>query len=323
MAEQQNRSPYAHVRVVFSLLFVLVAAALVARHLAFPAGFGSFGHYRDGAVQDAMQSVTPLHATTQICADCHEDEAAQHAKDVHSRVNCEACHGPGGRHVDEQNEVAISRPEGPKIRVPKKSEDCLMCHLRLAARPASYPQIDVASHYKAVFATDLSTPCKACHNPHEPLFLDKNINEARLHPVMNECVDCHKKDINPREALPDGHPILFECNYCHPAIVKDYAERDHSALRCGVCHQYYPVSERAGRIVSHRNPRFCLQCHGDKIARDTNTVKVVAWPQHKIDVEKKDGSKKGEVCVDCHRESYHVASPRREAIAQREEKDHE
>ena len=39
--------------------------------------------------------------------------------------------------------------------------------------------------------TDPETTCIECHSPHEPLFLLESVKQARIHPVIYECTDCH------------------------------------------------------------------------------------------------------------------------------------
>ena len=307
MGEDKSSVPATrHVVVVVGLLAVIVGAALVARWLLVPEGFGQFGHYRGGAVGELMAEPLPLHQGREKCAECHDDVAGVHAKDVHGKVQCEDCHGPGATHVAELTEDKTMRSDGPPIRKPDGAEDCLTCHRRLLARPASFPQIDRVEHYRMLHVAKGDTPCAGCHSPHEPLFVDGRVDDARLHPVMNECVDCHKHVQDPSLPRPAGHPVVFECGYCHAATVADHAKRAHAPFRCGVCHQFYPVSDRAGRILKHRDPRFCLLCHAATDFKDGGAPPAISWPQHREDMAGAEG--KDKVCVDCHREAFHLAA---------------
>ena len=306
MVEEHKRSPLAHVRVVFSVLAVVLVVALTARRLAYPDSYGEFGHYRGKAVEQAMNLIPPLHVGREACAECHDDIAKVHARDVHRSIDCENCHGPGRSHIDEQKETKTSRPDAKPVHIGKTVEDCLVCHRRLVARPASFPQIDVAEHFRMLHVADPQTACTKCHDAHRPMFADTPVDAARLHPVINECVDCHKHEQDRTLAKPDKHPVIFECAYCHAEISKDFATRKHAAFRCGTCHQYYPVSERGGRILKHTDPQFCLLCHSDKVKKDAKGPPAISWPQHRADMADNAAKDANKVCVDCHRDAFHL-----------------
>ncbi|MFH1807525.1 MAG: hypothetical protein ABIJ09_02175 [Pseudomonadota bacterium] len=294
-----------HVRIVFGVLTVVIVVVATARWMAVPATYGEYGHFRGAAREVVMNDPQPLHQGQDKCGECHDDEAAVHAKDVHGTVQCETCHGPGGAHVAAQSGDEAIRKDGPPIRKPDGALDCLTCHRRLVARPAGFPQIDQTEHFAMLHVNKPETPCKSCHSPHEPLFVDGTVAGARLHPVINECVDCHKHAQDPRAERPAAHPVVFECSYCHGAIARDQATRTHKDFRCGVCHQAYPVSERAARVLKHRDPRFCLLCHSGAEFKDDKAPPAIAWPQHKVDMVGEEAGDK--VCVDCHREAFHLA----------------
>jgi hypothetical protein len=149
------------------------------------------------------------------------------------------------------------------------------------------------------------TVCIECHSPHEPLLLDRPVDEARMHPVINECVDCHKHTQDPTAPRPDEHPVIFECSYCHAEVARDFADRNHADLRCGICHQFLPISERGGRIIKHHGVRFCLLCHRAQPFRGEGAPPALAWPDH-LEEMGGDPDDTEIVCVDCHRENVHL-----------------
>lgn len=309
MIGEPQRSPTAHVRAVFTAVAVVIIVAATARWLAYPRTFGEHGHYRGDAVADCMNIVAPLHTDGETCLECHQEITKTVWKDVHATVQCDACHGPGGRHIDEERKVAVARTDAKPLIMDKTEAQCLGCHRRLAARPASFPQIERDEHFKMLHLKDAGTACSQCHDPHQPLFLDKDIRQARLHPLVNRCVDCHKHQQDPAAERPEDHPVLFECAYCHKAVAKDFAGRAHKDMECNTCHQVYPVSERAVRVVTHRDPRFCLLCHSDKLAKDKEGPPGIVWPAHLEDVAEDMEKDKNKVCMDCHQEAYHLAPP--------------
>lgn len=307
MAETPKISPTKHVKVVFSVLGCVIVAAVAARWLAYPKTYGDLGRFRAAALPQAMNIRAPLHTDGEKCVECHKEITRAQWKDVHENVQCDACHGPGGRHIDEEKKVAVARPDADKLIVDRTADQCLTCHRRLAARPASFPQIEQQAHFAMLHLATNGVSCLECHDPHQPLFLDKNIREARMHPVVNRCVDCHKHEQDLKAEKPEDHPVLFECAYCHKAVAKDFATRGHKNLECNACHQVYPVSERAVRVVSHRDPKFCLLCHSDKLAKDQTGPPGIKWPAHIEDVADDFEKDKNKVCVDCHQEAYHLS----------------
>ncbi len=315
MADTSKKSPYAHVRVVFTVLACVIAMAATARWLAYPKTYGDIGHFRAAALPQAMNIRAPAHIDSEKCLGCHKDITTAAWKDVHEKIQCDTCHGPSEKHCAEKNKVAAGRPELPALRMVTNEVQCLTCHRRLEARPASFPQIDRGEHFKMLHLVDTNTACSKCHDPHQPLFLDSDIQTARLHPVVNKCMDCHKHRQDVKAEKPQDHPVLFECAYCHKAIAKDYANRLHKDLECTVCHQVYPVSERGVRIIKHRDPKFCLLCHNNKIEKDKKGPPAINWPQHREDTWDDKEKDKDKVCVDCHRDAFHLAPSPQEIIA--------
>lgn len=128
------------------LVFVLLRAVLV------PKGFGVYGHFRAGAIDD--NRVRPAsfagHAT---CEECHTDVRARKLVGKHAGVACEACHGALARHA-EDNSIKPPKPHGREI--------CLVCHTTNVAKPKGFPQVEPAEH-----AGD--SLCVECHPSHDPL----------------------------------------------------------------------------------------------------------------------------------------------------------
>jgi hypothetical protein len=150
-----------HARHVFRILFLLFVAFVVVvlvRPLVVPKSYGLYGPYRYDNVAEQASARPPLHGGAASCGDCHGERLAGLAKGAHKTVNCEVCHAPLGRHVQDGSLVAampVDRAAGP----------CLRCHRKLEGRPAGFPQIVPAQH--ADNATQ-GRACLACHDPHSP-----------------------------------------------------------------------------------------------------------------------------------------------------------
>jgi predicted CXXCH cytochrome family protein len=149
-------SPLAHrghlVRV--AVLFAAgVVAFLVLRALLVPKGFGVYGHYRAGALDDNRARPVSF-AGRAACLECHSDVGDLMAKGKHATVRCEACHGPHAAHAADPSTVQAVRPDVHVL--------CARCHQALVGRPAAFPQVDVADHAG-------KEACTTCHTPHSPL----------------------------------------------------------------------------------------------------------------------------------------------------------
>ncbi|MBI5508566.1 MAG: hypothetical protein HY903_07420 [Deltaproteobacteria bacterium] len=293
------RASYRHTVPLFLVVGVTVTAALTARSFAVPSGFGAHGYFRGTAPTEARDF--PLrHAGKERCAECHEDELNLHDKDAHAKVPCETCHGPGAQHADASGDAPIL--------VPRAKEDCLVCHRILDARPGAFPQISLQDHYRFVGVKDDNVQCIQCHSPHEPLYMDRDLRTARLHPLIHRCRDCHIGRTDETLSRPEAHPAIFECSYCHKTIVADAAARKHRKVSCTTCHIFFRDSDFAGRIIRDADPRFCLLCHRKAAFRSDTAAPGIDWPAHLKDVGK-EGLKNAR-CIDCHQDRIHTIAPR-------------
>jgi predicted CXXCH cytochrome family protein len=131
------------------------AAFFVLRALFVPAGFGLYGHYRAGAIDDNRARAIAF-AGRAACVECHSDVPEAAKGGPHQAIGCEACHGPLAGHAADPVEKKAVRPD-PKVL-------CARCHAASVARPARFPQVDVAEHAGG----EACTTCHAAHNPKEP-----------------------------------------------------------------------------------------------------------------------------------------------------------
>lgn len=287
---------YSHTHRLLVVVSLGIALFGVVRWLAVPSSFGQYGHYRGLAIATA-RGIEPRHLGERACVKCHAKIAKLHDKDAHSTNPCESCHGPGWQHAKNPKKNKMVRPAGRTV--------CLVCHERLQARPMSFPQIDVQSHFKLVGVKYQGVKCIQCHSPHEPLFMDRDIRKARLHPVVHRCKDCHRGRTNEFLEKPPHHPPIFECSYCHKALVADFQKRKHRKLECTTCHLFFKQTEFSGRIIRDADPRFCLLCHRKTKFRSKSGPPTIDWAKHKKEQADGEDTK----CIECHRDRIHGDKP--------------
>jgi cytochrome c553 len=141
-----------HLFRLVGLLVAGVAIFVVVRGMVVPTGFGQYGHYRPGALQDV--AARPIaYAGQADCALCHEEVANSRVGSRHEKVHCEACHGPLARHVDSPSDLKPKRPEMTAL--------CVRCHEADAAKPKGFPQVVTKEHSGG-------EGCGTCHKPHHP-----------------------------------------------------------------------------------------------------------------------------------------------------------
>lgn len=133
---------------VFAASVVLYGAA---RAVLVPRDFGTYGHYRAGAITDAAAR-TPLYAGRARCTECHDDVVATAAPAGHRKVACESCHGALLKHSDDPA-IEPARADGLRL--------CLRCHEANTGKPAGQPSVVAKEH------SDEDT-CVSCHKPHDP-----------------------------------------------------------------------------------------------------------------------------------------------------------
>ena len=136
----------ASVFVVGGLLFVGLRAFLV------PKSFGQYGHYRGDAIAEI--AARPVNfAGHQACEDCHADVLEKKKSGKHVHLNCEACHGPQSKHVDDPGSVQPTKLDTAVL--------CVRCHEANLAKPKAFPQVVSADHSNGL-------RCDPCHSPHSP-----------------------------------------------------------------------------------------------------------------------------------------------------------
>ncbi|NQV49716.1 MAG: hypothetical protein HQ507_04435, partial [Candidatus Marinimicrobia bacterium] len=91
------------------LAVIIITTFLIVRPMLIPKGFGEHGHFRSGALDDAVAYEFKF-AGKSACVECHEDMTDMLAAGYHKKLSCEVCHGPLAGHIDEPEDVHPTFP---------------------------------------------------------------------------------------------------------------------------------------------------------------------------------------------------------------------
>ena len=249
---------------------------------------GSVAASRMSAVEAATQE--PGFVGSETCLVCHEgrDRLAVHGRTADPRTpmagqGCEACHGPGERHVEDPESVhmifaAADVDHGARDR----AGQCLTCHAGDAAT-FDYRSSD---HLKGAI------DCAACHQPHAGAGRDR----LRVDAGLESCLGCHQE-------LRAG----FNTNERHRVL--------EGMVTCADCHDQHGPSTRV-RLGGFKQ-EICTGCHTDKqgpylyehLSVAVEGCTACHQPHGSVNRHMLITQEMGELCYSCHVEvpGFHTA----------------
>lgn len=250
-----------------------------------------------GAAQEtAAEAAAPAYAGSDTCEACHSDIFAAFKKNAHAVVEadarrgwqgkaCEACHGPGAKHLESMEAADIRNPA--KIEPMVADRGCLECHI---GQPTHVGRIQ-GGHARNQVA------CVSCHPVHGTEELKLEPHPARR--INQECSECHS-EIWASFQRPHGHNLpqgAMACTGCHnphgtfqPQNMRNFSSNEpgcfqcHSYLRgpfvfehapvrmegCQSCHEPHG-SANPRLLIRHEVSNLCLECHANISNPDGST----------------------------------------------------
>ncbi|MFQ6038751.1 MAG: DmsE family decaheme c-type cytochrome [Candidatus Aminicenantales bacterium] len=221
---------------------------------------------------------------TETCLDCHDallnrllqtPHFAAAITEKHGKIeSCEACHGPGGAHVEDPQAKGSIR-NFTDMSAKESTEVCLSCHssdevLKNFQQEAHFQTgesclICHAMHPERSRPKLLAQPaeklCFSCHLGQEAEFnlpFHHKVKEGRM-----TCWDCH----DPHETRVFLQSIGFKkiderCYSCHPSQRGPftYEHLGANAGTCRICHSPHG-SENARLLRRFPQSQLCLECH--------------------------------------------------------------
>ncbi|QLE84966.1 DmsE family decaheme c-type cytochrome [Shewanella sp. Scap07] len=213
-------------------------------------------------------------------------------------LQCEACHGPQGKHNRGGKEPMITFGANSPVPAQKLNSVCMSCHNddeRMAWSGNHHDNADVAcSDCHSVHTghdpiADRAQEVKVCTTCHTQQKAD--MHKRSSHPLKWQqmvCSDCH----NPHGSMSDANlkqmSVNENCYSCH-AEKRGPKLWEHSPVtdNCATCHNPHG-SVNEGMLIS-KPPQLCQQCH----ASDGHASNAVFG-------NSPNAFNAGQSCMNCH-----------------------
>ena len=254
------------------------------------------------------------------CKACHQETAANFATGAHhgrafikgdTKYGCEACHGPGDKHIaaggGKESIIVFGKKSTQSLE--EQSKQCLSCHQKAPAlamwNQGKHKSNDVAcaschSTHKQKDAQNPET-CFSCHKD-----VKRDVGKLSHHPIVEgkvSCSSCH----NPHGSLTHG---MIKTDNVNQLCYKCHADKrgpfvwEHAAVEenCSNCHKPHGSNHYA--LLTRRVPALCQECHGSGHGMYTldNNLAMGRPPAFPADSTNNRISKfvKSRSCTDCH-----------------------
>ncbi len=224
----------------------------------------------------------------EVCLMCHEDQAKKMEHTRHGKIllgeavsrtplqqlGCEACHGPGSKHIEDPTVPANNIRFGPSALQPVASQNavCLQCHGR-GKRLFWHGGPHEMGNLSCVTCHSIKTPkslraqlktndelalCTQCHAIKEATIQHWSRMPVREGKV--QCSSCHNVHGTVTDYLISDNSVNEKCYSCHTEkrgpFLWEHAPVRENCLNCHDAHGSNNVS-----MLRIRVPRLCLECH--------------------------------------------------------------
>jgi tetratricopeptide (TPR) repeat protein len=244
-----------------------------------------------------------------MCAECHSTNLKKNY-DVNSNsyqttwseidVSCEACHGPGSRHVRWAELPDMARPQTANYELVVKTKEmnsreqvelCAPCHSRRA----------ILGDYTHAEADLLDTMLPSLLTPElyfadgqilEEVYVYGSFTQSKMYHRNVRCGDCH--DVHKTQTVKEGNAL---CLQCHRAGLYDTK-----------AHHFHKYQGESGEAITSEDGQVlfevgsgaqCVQCH----MPGRNYMVIDYRPDHSFRLPRPDLSIKLETpnaCNRCH-----------------------
>jgi DmsE family decaheme c-type cytochrome len=266
-----------------------------------------------------------------VCKQCHTKENANFGHTLHAknfRLNprnelegkvCEACHGPGSRHVENASDrkgiIGFTREWGTPID--KQNGQCLQCH-----------KGGQRIHWHSSTHNAQQVACSDCHNPMAKISSSGLLSKQSVTEVCTKCHQQQKADFHKRShmPLPEGKMSCVDCHNPHGSSTQSMLKGDSVNALCYTCHaekrgpflwEHAPVRENCmnchkphgsnhDKLLVTARPFLCQQCH---MAPHHASQLHVSSQLPKGNVEWINERVQAQSCQNCHSQVHGSNSP--------------
>ena len=211
----------------------------------------------------------------ELCESCHETYVKTFQENVHRGIRegqaCEACHGPGSRHVQTRGKEPGLILSLKNMQPAQASEICLQCHEQDACTPGAKWRTSKHAH--------CNVSCLSCHNAHynvppgTPATTEPGGGSAavtRGDELVNLASFQEETDGEKLPSLAGTSNNLnavapYVCYKCHSDMreFQDLAGPHqilgHNGFNCTTCHDPH------GNLLETSRKDLCLQCHNQHL----------------------------------------------------------
>jgi DmsE family decaheme c-type cytochrome len=224
------------------------------------------------------------------CIGCHALEDRHFARTLHAKAfrlnprnalearGCEACHGPGSRHVASPTErdALVGFTKGWGTPVDRQDAQCQACHrggTRIHWPGSAHARHQVAcadchnpmarlSATGLLRTASISETCYACHGRQRAEFRRRShmpLPEGRM-----ACTDCHEPHGSDTRPLLKADGVNAVCFACH-ADKRGPFLWEHAPVRDNCSHCHEPHGSNHDKLLTAARPYLCQQCHNTSI----------------------------------------------------------
>ncbi len=259
------------------------------------------------------------------CVVCHVEQKPNFAHTAHAkamRANpanelqakvCEACHGPGSRHVKNSEDksliIGFTRSWGTPIET--QNSQCLACHKggqRLFWGGSTHEMNRVA--------------CADCHNPMAKISDSSSLRKASISETCETCHAQQRTEFRRRSHMPvpEGKMSCADCHNPHGSVTRPLLKADSVNELCTACHaekrgpflwEHAPVRENCtnchvphgsnhDKLLVAARPFLCQQCHSPPVGHPGQFYRADQTAAAAIQGGTQSARIIGRSCVNCH-----------------------
>jgi predicted CXXCH cytochrome family protein len=247
-----------------------------------------------------------------MCADCHSTNVEKNFNSVENRYNtsiselnvgCEACHGPGEKHIQTVEaatfKIGIDNPHIDRITGTNSQvgvEKCARCHARRQQLTTKFEHgsSQLLDHYLPAL---INPPLYHSDGQiSDEVFVYGSFVQSKMYQVGVGCTDCHQPHSGKLKA--QGNQLCSGCHsseqfdnpkHHHHSIENKHLGNQQSGNQCIDCHmpgRLYMGNDyrrdhsfripRPDLTVAYNTPNACNDCHTERSA-DWAAAAVETW----------------------------------------------